>query len=584
MAVMRAIGEEQEMPARLLNHPNGQRRLTNFRHLAELLHNQEREAHLQPPALLKWLDEGIAGLRPGSEFDELRLESDEEAVQVLTIHRSKGLQYPVVYCPYLWKTGKRKNEEKDKFFTFHDPDDHWQGKITLQPDDEQRQARRRELFAEDLRLLYVALTRARHCCRAVWFGADGYQESALAYLLHGGEQGHPPADLTGLSFAELQQRLHRRVANEPDWGLQTASAETIPAPPQHGQVQKPSAAAAADPTRLRQMQTTIDTAWRVGSFSHLIARASELNATVSERDYDAAADAAATVAGDSAGAAARTATGDSDGDAAGDRGGAAPVTAAGAPPVSLRLAARVPLADLPAGAAIGNLWHRILELISFQQPDQHQEIIAEQLRIFGVDRRQWQPVLEEALATILDTPLTAAEPFRLADIKDTERLNEMAFIGPVRQQDQPLEAADLARVFKQFPENLPPGYADRLAQLRFPALQGYLKGFVDLICRWQNKWYVIDYKSNLLGPTHADYQPANLLPAMSNHHYILQYHLYTLALHRHLAQRLPDYDYDQHFGGALYLFLRGLHPDLGPAAGIHHERPPRQRIEALAGL
>ncbi len=568
MAMMRAIIDERGVAARLLarsfDDAGGERRLTNFRHLVELLHQREREAHLQPPALLKWLDEGIAGLRPGADPDELRLESDEEAVSVLTIHRSKGLEFPVVYCPYLWMTGKRENEHKDKFFTFHDPADNWQGKITLLPDDHQRRARRRELFAEDLRLLYVALTRARHCCRVVWFAASGYEESALAYLLHGGEEGNPPPGLTGLSHEDLQELLARLVEEKSAWGLQTIDTR----PEQAALL--PAGPAAGDPARLRQMQATIDTSWRVGSFSQLIAKTAEILAPGAERDYDAAGAVAAEVAAPAA-PTAMTAE-------AFDARQTAP-----APPAP-QLTARITLADLPAGAGIGNLWHRILELISFDQPDHHQEIIAEQMRIFGVDRQQWQPRMEEALAQILATPLTATEPFRLADIKDDRRLNEMAFTCPVRQDHQPLEPGRLARVFRDFPANLPADYPDRLEQLRFAALKGYLKGFVDLICRWRGKWYVIDYKSNLLGPTHADYQPRQLAPVMGEHHYILQYHLYALALHRHLACRLPDYDYDRHFGGALYLFLRGLHPDLGPAAGVHHERPPKARIEALSEL
>ena len=557
MAMMRAISEERGVAVRLLAQPDGDRRLTNFRHLVELLHGRERQEHLQPPALLQSLDESITGRRPETEVDELRLESDEEAVQVLTIHRSKGLEYPVVYCPYLWRTYQRQDEARNPgadFFAYHDPADNWAGKIALLPVDRQRDQRRREEFAEELRLLYVALTRARHCCRVVWAGASGYEDSALAYLLHGLDQDGP-GWLGGLTHEDLLELLRQRVAPESEWGL-----SSLPAAGQITPLAPATELGAGLPVRARRLEARIDSAWRVGSFSQLAARSAEFYDPGAGRDYDSA--------------------GPDPGLAAGG-----PATAATFAPL---MEARIPLAAFPAGGGAGNLFHRILETASFTDASRHPEIIAEQSRIFGFNRPEWQPLLQQALAAVLTTPLTSpqdtGQPFCLADIDDRHRLNEMAFTFPVRQQRTPLEAGRLAAVFARFPEGLPAAYDEQIKALRFPALQGYLKGFVDLICLWRGKWYVIDYKSNLLGPTFGAYQPRHLAPVMSSHHYVLQYHIYQVALHRHLAARLPDYDYERHCGGALYLFLRGLNPELGPAAGVFYERPPRARIEALDEL
>jgi exodeoxyribonuclease V beta subunit len=95
---------------------------------------------------------------------------------------------------------------------------------------------------------------------------------------------------------------------------------------------------------------------------------------------------------------------------------------------------------------------------------------------------------------------------------------------------------------------------------------------------------VVDYKSNDLGPTAADYAPAALAVEMTRHDYVLQYHLYLVAVHRYLRRRLRDYAYHRDVGGALYLFVRGMSPTRGPATGVVHATPPAALIEALSAL
>ncbi|MFU8818574.1 MAG: exodeoxyribonuclease V subunit beta [Desulfurivibrio sp.] len=552
MAMMRAIGEEKRLAARLLRELDGERRLTNYRHLFELLHQQEREEHLRATALLKWFAESIAGRNHAGEADELRLESDEEAVRVLTIHRSKGLEFPVVYCPYLWKSGRRRTDEREELFTYHDPADQRAGKIALSPSDEQRRWRREEQFAEELRLLYVAMTRARHCCLVPWEAATGYEQSALAYLLHGAEQ----PGLAALEREEILASLTRRVAAEKSWDIRS-----LPLPEPGGGWLNPEDATAVNPAACRVISGGIAHAWRVGSFSQLAAakppEATDLSAG---RDYDAAA------GPESAG----------------------PTTAVKPGPethhLSPLMAAKVPLAEFPAGLRAGNLIHRIFELISFTDAAGHGEIIAAQTAAFGLgDRENQAAALQRAVAAVLQTPLTADQPFCLQDIADHQRLNEMAFTFPVCQRGEALDPARLAAAFAAHSDRLPPGYPEQLRTLQFSALQGYLKGFVDLVFHWRERWYIIDYKSNLLGAIHADYQHDLLGAPMAEHHYILQYHIYAVALHRHLTARMPGYDYQRNFGGVFYLFLRGMHPELGPAAGIFSHRPPASLIETLSG-
>ncbi len=129
-----------------------------------------------------------------------------------------------------------------------------------------------------------------------------------------------------------------------------------------------------------------------------------------------------------------------------------------------------------------------------------------------------------------------------------------------------------------------PEYADRVAQLGAPPLAGYLRGYIDLLFRHDGRYYVVDYKSNHLGPDAADYMPARLVPAMAVHDYYLQYLFYVVAVHCHLQQRLAGYDYAEHFGGVYYLFLRGM-ADAHPAGcGIYHDRPAQALVEELAAV
>ena len=149
----------------------------------------------------------------------------------------------------------------------------------------------------------------------------------------------------------------------------------------------------------------------------------------------------------------------------------------------------------------------------------------------------------------------------------------------------PLTPARLAAVFAAHAQPpVPADYPERLACLQFSALAGYLRGFVDLVFEHDGRWHVVDYKSNHMGAYAEDYAPPRLAAAMAEHHYVLQYHLYLVALHRYLQVRLPEYDYERHVAGAYYLFVRGMGPDHPRGCGVFHDRPSRAFIEALSAM
>jgi exodeoxyribonuclease V beta subunit len=155
-------------------------------------------------------------------------------------------------------------------------------------------------------------------------------------------------------------------------------------------------------------------------------------------------------------------------------------------------------------------------------------------------------------------------------------------VFPVAPHGRVVAPRDLAAAFHEHPEGLPTGYAERVARLRFAPLHGYLKGFVDLAFVAGGRWWIVDYKSNHLGDTAESYAPERLAETMALDHYVLQYHLYAVALVRHLERKLPGFDYARDFGGVHYLFLRGISRARGPATGVWFERPPLARLRAIS--
>ena len=253
--------------------------------------------------------------------------------------------------------------------------------------------------------------------------------------------------------------------------------------------------------------------------------------------------------------------------------------------------ARVRLAPFPRGAHVGNFFHEVLEHAPFASDDETlSEHVVAGLRKHGIEGPGHRDLAVSALRDVLTCPLDDTG-HRLCDLPPTDMLAELGFVLPVsaaltdgESASKALDPGSLRRAFAADPTGLPADYLDRLAALSFIPVRGYLRGFIDLVYRAGGRWYVADYKTNDLGPHPDDYAPERLATAMGHEHYILQYHLYTAALCRHLARRQPGFDYDTHFGGVRYLFLRGMDPQRGASRGIYAERPPRARIAAIDAL
>jgi len=552
-------GRDQTVGARQLSLDNGERRMTNLLHLIELLNEAAVQKHLSPAGLLRHFERRRQS-RPedGSQNSELRLESDARAVKLITLHKSKGLEFPVVYCPFLWD-GTLYNDKESEVL-FHDPNDNRQPKFDIGSEafKAHQEIARTEEMAENLRLLYVALTRAQHHCVVVWGAINDMQTSALGYVLHS-QGAAKPDDLTDvanyvgrLSDDTLRADLNRlATASQGAIKIETLN-DTECVPFQPARELKDQLAFLQTPKRLARR-------WKISSFSGLTAHGETVSPDVQfYRPGDGHDD-------DSVKTHPETST------TAGD-----PIT----------------LTGFGGGFQVGDMLHAIYEHLDFQYDRRHPPgaLVKAQLERFGFDAARWQPVVSQTIDENIHTKLDADEPeLCLCKIALQHRFNELEFLFPVSDRcgaaKSGLTGRALAAVFAENGAQVPGAeYIDKLKQLFFTPLNGFLKGFIDLVFQYKGRWYLADYKSNFLGEYYQDYTAGKMADAMAQHHYYLQYHLYTVALHRLLSHRLENYDYDTHFGKVYYLFLRGMSPNSGPQYGVFRDRPPARLIKALSEL
>ncbi|WP_305042373.1 exodeoxyribonuclease V subunit beta [Geoalkalibacter sp.] len=544
MAMAATLLGREEVRARLLAYEDGERRLTNLLHGIEVLHQAALENRLGMEGLLAWLAARLVE-KPLHDEYQMRLETDENAVKLVTIHRSKGLEYPVVFCPFTWNGARLKGPE----VSFHDPAQALD--LTLDLGSPHHAAHKAlaedEALAENLRLLYVALTRARHRCILVWGGINQSETSAPAYLLHGSASESQDAGVVDSLAARVKDlddaQLRARLADLAERGAGCIHVQDVP--PVEERVWAPRLSLPAAP-RCRAFSGRIAADWRIASFSSLAAGHS---AALDLPDHDFLQ------------------------------------PAASLPPAPAPRPEMSDILDFPRGARAGSCLHAIFEDLDFGgvATPQARELVARKLRAHGFDE-DWTAAVQAMAARVVATPLAGAfGSLRLAEVGRAERLAEMEFHFPVAR----LTAPDLRALFAR--QGLPayPLEAEQLlSHLDFTPLSGFVKGYIDLVFRRDGRYYLLDWKSNHLGGQRGDYHQAALALAMASEAYVLQYHLYGLALHRWLRARLPGYAYEEHFGGVFYLFLRGIGPEAAPGSGIFYDRPtPRlmNELDALLG-
>ncbi|MGQ9669654.1 MAG: exodeoxyribonuclease V subunit beta [Desulfosoma sp.] len=523
--------KEEDVPNHVRSLPAGERRLTNLLHLAELLH-QASQTRPGTDKLLRWFKDRQRA-QDAPEEEQLRLESDENVVHVVTIHKSKGLEYPVVFIPFPW-TLKPRSVKKDDPTRFHDPKD-----LSLCVDlgskdiEQNRQLALKEEMAENMRLLYVALTRAKSMCVTWWGRINEASASAMAYLLFPSPSSDP-LEATPESTMDDFSTDEDLLRSLEDIARSSSGAITVEKAQVNGEARRHSFEESPPQLQARTFHRDWGPRWRVTSYTHLA-----MGAEPHTPDYDAVA---------------------------------VEEPEQGTPSEEIE-----PMFLFPRGPRAGQCLHEILERIhvfSASAQDLQAEV-AEALARHGLEPH-WQDSVLSMVQNVLATPLKCDRAtVTLEGLGQENCFPEWEFHFPVGPLDPPrLYTALEDKAF----------YEKSVKGLQFETLQGLVRGFIDLVFRSDGRYFIADYKSNHLGNRLEDYAPNRLESAMHVHRYPLQMLLYTVALHRYLSVRLPKYDYDTHFGGVFYLFLRGMRRENQGNTGVFYHRPKRIVIERLDAL
>ena len=524
----------ENITEKLLSRPDGERKLTDLLHLAEIL-QQAAALNESEAALLRWFEKQIQD--EGRQEAQIRLESERQLVKIVTIHKSKGLEYDLVWLPFLGNEAKdptKSGNQKKLFNLYYDSDEE---KTLWDMQDQHLDDLTQEVFAEELRLLYVALTRAKYQMAFVLPKAFDKKWNALLYVLTQGEIGRK-LDLpnnwdTQPLLEKFKQLLPNDVAIESTDVLQASEPLTL-------NVSQENLSAEI-------FQGEIEQDWRVTSFSGIEQthqRKAYLNESAVKKSliFDDAKDYDASISTENITENLTALAHDND----------------------------EMVLDFPRGTQIGTLLHRYFEKVPFAQLAE-KENIEKLCQDLNLEEEQFAAV-QQWFEQILSTPILPKDDLTLAQINEKQCLKELAFYLNITSH---FDVAGFNRALATL-------HHLSSEPLQFEDIQGMVRGTMDLVFSHQDKYYLLDYKSNFLGETLKDYDQAALKKAMSEHHYDWQYLLYVVALHRYLKTRLPHYDYKRDFGGVVYAFLRGMNGP--PQSGIFFDKPDWQLIQQLEEL
>ena len=533
--MFRSMLADLQVSEELISYPDGERRLTNLLHLGELLQEEALRQKEGPRSLLHWLARKRKDISQKNEEEQLRLESDEDLVKIVTMHKSKGLQYPVVFCPFLWYGPHI--QDKGQPLEYHHPEDNDTSYLDFNHLSDERSEKQfyaqREELAESLRLAYVAMTRAEHGLFLSWDYARASQFSALGYLLQDPRQALELLKAKvgyGDSVSWSADELHHRIAELCEQYPQHFTMEEIP-DVDAGEQQELGFGNESDrgpqlKPRSFERSTPLTTSYSLSSFSSLSSWTDDDDPDMPDYDQFLAVD-----------------YGEDEIDSS-----------------------KKSIFTFPKGPQPGTCIHHIFEEIDFATLQDLDTVIKQSLPQHGIDGR-WEAVVRDMINTVVHKPLHPVPELKLSKLSGRDIIPEMEFYYP----NQELQTAELLSIIRES--------GDVANHYQGGAAEGFLKGFIDLTFQFRDKFYLLDYKTNHLGNNISDYDSQILTHEMQEAYYDLQYHIYSIALHRLLKKQLPGYSYEQNFGGAFYLFLRGMNTDGNE--GIYFDKPDRSVIEKL---
>ncbi|MBF0103078.1 MAG: UvrD-helicase domain-containing protein [Desulfobacterales bacterium] len=529
----------------LLSIPNGERRLTNVLHLSELIHTEATHHQWGIHKTIAWLFEQSETEKTDETY-ELRLERDDAAVQILTVFSSKGLEYPIVFCPFMWERQASIDSKRKENLIFHKNDNIY---IDLGSPDKNYHTilACHEKLSELMRLLYVGLTRAKNRCYLTC-GLIGDPEARSIYYLF---LSHTLPEDDPVNALKKQIKHSQTTLPKAIQSIVQESGNTIalrPIPKEHfifypqDQFQECGL--------VRSFSGKIYSDWMITSFSKLISYKKE---TIIDEDIK--------------------------------------VFKRDEPleilPIDTELCEESrfqpkEILELPRGTLFGSCIHTIFEQIDFTANNSEiiQPVIQNALKKYGLnypetkENERCEAILKMILE-VLKTPLLEDDAdFCLHRIPKTDYQSEMNFFYPIK----PIQPRDLEHIFKI--EHVTNGFPEKIGRLQFNQVQGFMQGFIDLVFYYKDKYYLLDWKTNFLGESYLSYAEPHLNQVMTDNMYHLQYAIYTLAVHRYLKNRVLSYDYRENFGGVFYLFVRGMSPTI-PKNGIFYTLPSYEFIDTL---
>ena len=577
------VGKRLRLRERVVGLADGERRLTNILQLADLIHHAAVARRLGVDGALNWIArQRAASTREQDDAYEMRLESDADAVQIMTVFKSKGLQFPIVFAPTMWRRKPEAKRKNEIVVEYHEPvaasgpaageaeescevegdsSDVPRMILDVSADKDAEEKAKQEKRQEDVRLFYVAVTRAIHRVYVIW-GDLHNDDGALAHVLDDGPlKAHDTArdmqargqDERAVGAALLT--LRAQAKREEGWAPERCERSSAQSPA--------DLRGADDPW----FEVDVDKTHGHTSFSGFAPHDQAPSAgDAEERDYD--------------------------GEDAGEE-----------PEDESRN--ELTIFTFPAGRRTGHCWHAIFENMDFtwlsDGPNSNEgsarEIVQKMLKLYGLREPPGTPEDEQRAEIVFDMvrrtlrqELWPDAGFVLADVPRSDRLAEMEFSFPLR--DEPGRRASvvadvLERRWRGDPVKKP--FLDRIRASAWGKgggggeliPRGFMTGCIDLFFRHGGRYYVLDWKSNRRGGRPQDFDETGLREEMAAHTYFLQYLVYTVAAHKYLEGCLPDYGYDERFGGVCYVFLRGV-DGRTPGRGVFFDRPGPELIEDIA--